>query len=131
MTIVDPHQAATTTAMMTVAVEEVEVMAVTMTIAEMTAATVAMAVIVTKDTSLAESIVTHAMTDTAAEVVMTVPEAAEDTLIVMTEVIVALLVMSLLHPTMVIPLLVERLESHTEVDNTMRMTDIAVVNIDR
>ena len=131
MTIVDPHLAVTTTAMMTVAVEEAEAMAVTMTIAEMTAATVAMAVIVTTDTPLAESIVTHAMTDTAAEVVMTVPEAAEDTLIVMTEVIVALLVMSLLHPTMVIPLLVERLESHTEVDNTMRMTDIAVVNIDR
>ncbi|TVY94061.1 hypothetical protein LAWI1_G000384 [Lachnellula willkommii] len=133
MTIVDPHLDATMTAMMTVAVEEAEavVTAVTMIIAEMTVATVAMAAIVTMDTPLAESIATHAMTDTAAEVAMTVHEAAEDTLTVMTEVIVVLLVNLLLHPTMVIPLLVERLESHTEVDSTMRMTNIAVVNIDR
>ncbi|TVY23490.1 hypothetical protein LHYA1_G007417 [Lachnellula hyalina] len=103
------------TAMMTAAVAEVVAMVVTMIIAEMTVATVAMAVIVMTGTPLAESIATHAMIDTAAEVVMTVHEAAEDTLTVMTEVIVVLLVNLLLHPTMVIPLLVERLESHTEV----------------
>jgi hypothetical protein len=134
MTIVAPHQAATETVMMTVVVAaEVMVADVMMITAETIAATVAMAVIVMTATPHAESIDTHAMTGTAAVAEMTVEEAAEATLIVMREVaIVALpLVMSLPHPTMVIPLLVERLESHTEVDNTRTMTDTTVVNIDR
>lgn len=118
--------------MMTVVVAE-EVMAdVMMTTVETIAATVATAVIVTMDIPLAESIDTHAMTGTAAVAETTVVEAVEATLIVMTEAIEALpLVMSPPHPTMVIPLLVERLESHTEVDNTWTMTDTTVVNIDR
>lgn len=133
MTIVAPHQAATEIVMMTVAVAE-EVMADAMMItAEMIAATVATAGIVMTATPHAESIDTHAMIGTAAVAETTVVEVAEATLIVMREVaIVDLpLVMSLPHPTMVIPLLVERLESHMEVDNTWTMTDITVVNIDR
>lgn len=133
MTIVAPHQAATEIDMMTVAVAE-EVMAdVMMITAEMIAVIEAMAGIVTTATLRAESIDTHAMIAIAAVVGMTVEEAAEVTLIVMREVAIVDLppVMSLPHPTMVIPLLVERLESHMEVDNTWTMTDTTVVNIDR
>jgi hypothetical protein len=114
--------------MMTVAVVE-EVMAAMMIIAVMIAVNEDMAEIATTMLPV-ELTATPAMTAIAAVEVMIVLVVAEDTLIVMTEVIVAPVAMVHQQPPMAILPLVERLGSHTEVETTM-MIDIPVVNIDR
>lgn len=99
----------------------------TTTIAVTTAATEATAVI-EMIMLLVESIAMLVTTDTAAVVVMTDVEVAEDTLTVMTEEIEAQLAMARQQPPMATQPLVEKAGSHTEVETTM-LRDTPVVNI--
>ena len=98
---------------------------VTIAVTEGTAVVIAM-----MDTLLVELTAMPDVTIAMAAAETSVVVAAEDTLIVMTEVTAVPLATHRQQPPMVIQLLVERLESHMEVEATM-MRDTPVVNIDR